>query len=174
MKNGFYLLRRRARKGLPAVGKPRSRFGIVVPVLCALLAACNVLAPKFEKPDLSVVGIQMVNGNLLQQNFRVTLKIHNPNAREIPVIGVHAELRASGEELASGESNRAFVVPAFGDSEFDMTISANLAMGLLKLADKLDKHLDSIDYDLTGVASIDLPLLRSLPFHHTGTLSLRH
>jgi hypothetical protein len=48
-----------------------------------------------------------------------------------------------------------------------------VALALLKLANKLDQHSDSIDYDLTGSASIDLPFLRDLPFHQTGSLSLK-
>jgi len=65
------------------------------------------------------------------------------------------------------------VVPAFGESEFDMTIAANMALALLKLADKLNQNADSIDYDLTGAASIDLPFLGNLPFRHSGSLPLQ-
>ena len=54
-----------------------------------------------------------------------------------------------------------------------MSIKANVALALLKLADKLGQQSQSIDYDLTGSASIDLPFLRDLPFHQTGTLSLK-
>jgi hypothetical protein len=43
---------------------------------------------------------------------------------------------------------------------------------LLKLADRANQHADSIDYDLTGAASLDLPFLRNLPFHQNGTLKL--
>ncbi len=78
-----------------------------------------------------------------------------------------------GQQIASGVSDRAFVVPAFGESEFDMTIKANVALALLKLADKMNENSDSIDYDLTGAASIDLPFLRDLPFHQSGSLSLK-
>ena len=50
-----------------------------------------------------------------------------------------------------------------------MTITANLALALLKLTDKANQHADSIDYDLMGEASTDLPFLRRLPFHQSGT-----
>jgi hypothetical protein len=65
------------------------------------------------------------------------------------------------------------VVPAFGESEFDLTIRANVALALFRLADKIDQHADTVDYDLTGAASIDLPFLRDLPFHQTGSFSLK-
>jgi LEA14-like dessication related protein len=135
------------------------------------LAACS-LAPKFERPTLSVVGIEMVNGNLLQQNFRVKFNIQNPNDRAIPVTGLHASLSVGGEHVAQGENDRAFVVPAMGNIDFDMMITANMGLALLKLANKMNQHADSIDYDVSGSASIDSSFLRDLPFHQTGSISL--
>jgi LEA14-like dessication related protein len=135
------------------------------------LAACSLVAPKFNRPNVSVVSIEMRGGNLLQQNFAVKLNVQNPNDRALPVAGLHLELNVGGEQIASGVSDHAFVVPAFGESEFDMTIKANVALALLKLADRR-QHSDSIDYDVTGGASIDLPFLHDLPFHQTGSFSL--
>ena len=133
--------------------------------------ACSLVAPTFEKPNLSVVSIELVSGNLLQQNFLVKLNIQNPNDRALPVNGLHAELNVAGERLASGVSNRAFVVPALGATDFDMTITANVALALLKLTQRTDPQSDSIDYEVTGAASVDLPFLRSVPFHQRGSFS---
>ena len=141
--------------------------------LVLLLAACSLVAPKFNRPNVSVVTIEMHGGNLLQQNFAVKFNVQNPNDRALPVSGLHVDLNVGGEKIASGVSDRAFVVPAFGETEFDMTIKANMALALLKLANKMDQHADSIDYDVSGAASIDLPFLRDLPFHQTGSLSLK-
>jgi LEA14-like dessication related protein len=140
--------------------------------LSLALCACSLVAPKFTRPNVTVVSIELRGGTLLQQNFAVKLNIQNPNDRPLPVHGLHTELNVGGEQIASGVSDRAVIVPAHGDSEFDMTISANLALALLKLSDRANQHADSIDYDLTGEASLDLPFLRSLPFHQSGTLKL--
>lgn len=136
------------------------------------LSACSLMAPKLSRPNVTVIGVELRGGNLLQQNFAVKLNIQNPNDRALPVRGLHAQLSVGGESIASGVSDRAVVIPAFGESEFDMTITANLALALLKLADKANQHSDSIDYELTGAASIDLPFLRNLPFHQSGSVKL--
>jgi len=136
-------------------------------VLLVCTAAC---APKFERPNLSVVSIEMQHGNLFQQSFQVKFQIQNPNDRSLPVSGLHADLSVAGERIASGVSDRAFVVPAMGESEFDMTITANMALALLKLA---NQRSDSIDYEMSGAASLDLPFMHNLPFHQSGSLSLK-
>jgi LEA14-like dessication related protein len=140
--------------------------------LTVALGACSLMAPKFNRPNVTVISIQLRSGNLLQQNFAVKLNIQNPNDRALPVRGLHTELNVGGQQIASGVSDRAVIVPAFGEAEFDMTITANLAVALLKLADKANQHADSIDYDLTGEANIDLPFLRNLPFHQSGSFNL--
>jgi LEA14-like dessication related protein len=150
--------------------RPRSLL-FVTWVLC--LAACSLVAPKFERPTLSVIGIEMVNGNLLQQNFRVKFNIQNPNDRAVPVSGLHASLSVGGEHIAEGQNDHSFVVPAKGDIDFDMMITANMALAVLKLANKMNQHADSIDYDVSGAATIDLPFLRDLPFHQTGSFPLK-
>lgn len=137
------------------------------------VSACSLIAPKLERPVVSVVSIDWVSGNLMHQNFLVKLNIHNPNDRALPVTSLHADLSVAGERVATGANTQPFVVPAQGDSQFDMTIAANMASVLLKLAGRSDHPSDALDYDLTGTASIDLPLLRDLPFHQRGTLPLR-
>jgi LEA14-like dessication related protein len=150
---------------------PRTPLLLIGWSLC--LAACSLMAPKFERPTLSVTGIELVNGNLLQQHFRVKFNIQNPNDRALPVSGLHAALSVAGENIAQGQNERAFVVPARGDVEFDMMITANMALALLKLGHVMDQHADSIAYDVSGAASVDLPFLHDLPFHQTGSFSLK-
>jgi LEA14-like dessication related protein len=140
--------------------------------LLLVLGACSLMTPKFNRPNISVISIEMRSGNLLTQNFAVKLNVQNPNDRDLPVRALHVELRVGGDQIASGVSDRAFVVPAFGESEFDMTITANVALALLKFADKVNQNAESIDYDLTGAASIELPFLRNLPFHQGGSFPL--
>jgi LEA14-like dessication related protein len=136
--------------------------------LC-LLVLCVACTPKFERPILTVSSVELQSGNLFQQSFLVKFQVQNPNNRELPVQGLHAELDVGGQRIASGASNRSFVVPPMGQSEFDMTITANVAAALLQLA---NQHADTIAYELSGAASLDLPFLHEVPFHQAGSFSL--
>jgi LEA14-like dessication related protein len=136
------------------------------------LGACSALAPKFTKPNVSVTSIEMRGGNLLTQNFAVKLNIQNPNDRALPVRGLSVQMSVGGEQIATGVSDHAVIVPPFGAADFDMTITANMALALLKLNDRLNQHAGSIDYELAGSASLDLPFLRNLPFRQTGSFAL--
>jgi LEA14-like dessication related protein len=134
--------------------------------------ACSLFAPKFERPNLSLVSIELVGGNLLRQNLVVRLNIDNPNDRALPVSSVHVELMAGGERVASGVSSQSFVVPSHGATQFDMNITADAAMALVILSQKRERRSGSIDYEMTGGVSIDLPFLRDLPFRQSGTFPL--
>jgi hypothetical protein len=54
-----------------------------------------------------------------------------------------------------------------------MMITANMALALLKLANSREQHADSIDYEVSGAASLELAFMRDLPFRQTGVLSLK-
>ena len=136
-----------------------------------LIPACSLFVPRFERPIVTVAGIQFTGGNLLEQHFRVTLAVQNPNSRALPVRHLAAELRSGGEEIASGESAQAFTVPALGTANFDVTITANVALALLQLNKHKTDH-SAFDYEVTGVIDIDLPFLRTIPFHQTGNFGL--
>ncbi len=149
----------------------RTRASVLLAAVC--LSACGLLAPKFEKPTLSVVDLRLLGGNFMQQSFLATFKIQNPNDRALPVKGLRAELTVGGERIATGVSNSAFVVPAQGDGQFEMTITANMAAGIFKLLKNVDRRTETIDYELTGAARIDLPFLGDLPFHQNGSIPLQ-
>jgi LEA14-like dessication related protein len=145
---------------------------LIAGVLVLALSACSLLRPRFEQPTVTVADIELRSGNLLQQTFAVRLHVQNPNTQALPVRDVHFKLSVDGEAVADGVNERAFVVPARGEMDFDMNISANLAVVILKLAGKRQGHADSLTYEVTGAASVDLPFMSNIGFHQAGSLPL--
>jgi LEA14-like dessication related protein len=130
------------------------------------LSGCSLFVPKLEKPTLTVVNVRMLKSDLWHQELQVRLRVQNPNDRALPIKGLWYELDLDGQEFAHGMSGESFVVPALGEAEFDMSVSANMASMLIKL---LGQQNNRIDYHIKGKISLSSGLLRSLPFDNEGT-----
>lgn len=142
-------------------------------VATMVLAGCSYFVPKFETPQLSVVNVELQKSDLWEQRLRVRMRVVNPNDRPIPVKGLTCALEVQGEELAHGVSGASFNVPALGEAEFDMNMTANMAGALLKLLGRNNSIGDQVDYRVTGKISLSEGLLRSIPFEDRGTFKLR-
>ncbi|MEO8315850.1 MAG: LEA type 2 family protein [Pseudomonadota bacterium] len=143
-----------------------------VAIAClALLAGGCSLVPKFKQPQLDVVEVRMLRGDLLQQELRVGMRVQNPNDRDLNVRSIQYEVRVAGEAFAHGESDRDFTVPARGEARFDLGVTANAAAALLRLLG--GGRLEAIDYQITGKVTLASGLVRSIPFDEKGQFSLR-
>jgi len=147
---------------------------IICASLLTLIAGCSALVPQLETPKLSVVNVEVTKTELWEQRMKVRLRVQNPNNRSLPVQGLSARLEVAGEEFATGVSAAAFEVPALGEAEFDMDMTAHMAGALIKLlARRGEAVTDQIDYRVTGKLSLSSGFLRSIPFEETGSFSLK-
>jgi LEA14-like dessication related protein len=143
--------------------------------LCAaaLLAAC-VLNAQLTPPQLSVVGVQILNNDLWSQRLKVRMQVDNPNDRALAVKGLTYTIEVEGQQFASGESAASFEVPAKGQVEFDTNVTTNIAGTLLKLlASGPDTLAQGVAYRIFGKVSLSEGLLRSIPFDQSGRFSLQ-
>jgi LEA14-like dessication related protein len=144
----------------------------LVAALLMLAALTGCAYAHLEKPKLEVVDIQLLKGDLLQQQLKLRMRVLNPNDRQLPVAGITYELVVAGEAFAHGESERDFLVPALGSAEFDVNVTANAATALLKILAG-GRKLETVDYRLTGKVALSSGMLRSIPFDQKGTVNLR-
>jgi LEA14-like dessication related protein len=144
--------------------------GLVSLPLLSLFAGCAAL-PKFEAPKLSVVALKMQGGDFFSQKLLVRMRVFNPNDRELPIKGITYRIEVNDAELGNGSTAAPFIVPAMGEAEFDMQITANLAGALGKL---LSRHNSSeaLDYRLSGDVSLSSGFLRRIPFDERGSVKL--
>jgi LEA14-like dessication related protein len=137
------------------------------------MSGCSLLAPKLEKPKLSVVNVELQKSDLWEQRLKVRMRVENPNDRAIPVKGITVVLDVQDQEIAHGVSGASFVVPALGEAEFDMNMTANMAGALLKLLGAGNQFGDSLDYRIKGKLSLSEGLFRSIPFEDRGSVRLK-
>jgi LEA14-like dessication related protein len=146
---------------------------VLAMVASSLVAAgCAGLGAKLESPRVSVVGIRTLEASLFEQTLEVRMRVQNPNTLDIPVRGLDVEVELAGEPFAQGISARQFTVPARGEAEFDMIVTAHAATALLRIATASRQEREQVGYRLKGKLSTKLGMLRSIPFEETGTLPL--
>lgn len=150
----------------------KSLAGVILFLAAALLAAC-ALAPKFEAPQLRIVDVQVLSGDLWQQRLKVRMHVQNPNDRSLPVKGIAYTIQVDGQEFATGESATSFVVPALGEAEFDMNVSTNLAGMLIRLLGRGQNAPPALDYHISGKVALSQGLMRSIPFDQRGTFKVQ-
>ncbi len=149
---------------------------VLLPVLslAVLLAGCAGLMPKLEPPQLSISNVELLDSSLWEQRLRVRMRVRNPNDRALPVRGLTYALEVGGQELAQGVADNSFVVPALGETQFDMTVTTSMALTLLRLASRGGGSSGGeIEYRLHGKVSLSQGLLRSIPFEDRGSFSLK-
>lgn len=160
-------MRRQIRQGLVSM-----RLRSILPFLLVLaLAGCAALPTNLETPEVSFVALRAVEASFFEQRLEVRLKVRNPNDVDLPVNGLDVAIELADEPFAHGVSAREFVVPAGGEAEFDMLVTANAATALLKIAGA-DRKTDAIGYKVKGKLSTRIGLLRTIPFEETGTLPI--
>ncbi len=142
---------------------------LILSLLLPGLIACSSLVPKLEKPSLSIVNVELLKSDLLEQRLRVRLRVQNPNDRSLPIKGITYAMEVAGEPFAQGVSADSFVVPALGEAEFDMNVTASMAGALLKLLGRGNSLGDQVEYRMSGKISLSEGFLRSIPFEEKGT-----
>jgi LEA14-like dessication related protein len=149
----------------------RARAALCFVLSVCLLAGCSLFRPKLETPQLSIVSIALVKSGLWEQQFRVRMRVQNPNDLELPVKGIDCTMQVAGADVAHGSSAASFTVPALGEAEFDMNLTANMAAAVLHVLSS--RGSDQIDYRISGKVRLSSGWVHTVPFDQHGTFALR-
>lgn len=144
------------------------RRGLALVGLLGCLGGCAVMALSLEKPDVRVVGIELGEGNLLEQRLRLTLRVSNPNNRDIAIDGLTFAFEVNGRDLAKGVQGQPAVLPKLSDTTLEVDGRASLFELIRQLPNLLDQG-GKLRYRLHGeVVTRDYG---RLPFNRRGELS---
>lgn len=138
--------------------------------LLATLTAC-MSGPKLQTPQLSLLGIQIMAADMFAQQFKVRVKVENPNDLEVAVKGIEYEIFLMGDNFAEGTTDQSFVLPAKGEAEFDMTVKTNFVSSLGRLVSRMGGgKLEDVQYTITGKLLLEKGMMRTIPFSRSGTV----
>jgi LEA14-like dessication related protein len=146
--------------------------GRVLAWLACLVLLSGCAAVQLEPPQLSMVSLKLQSADIFSQRLLVRMRVVNPNDRALPIEGISYRIEVNEAEIGEGATDAAFVVPARGEAEFDMTVTANMVSALSKFLARGSKP-QSIDYRLVGNVSLSSGFLRRIPFDERGSVALK-
>lgn len=139
----------------------------VLVFFAALLAAC---APRLQKPEISLAGIDLVGLGLLEQRFVLKLRIRNPNDVDLPVNALSFDVELNGRHFARGVSDKPVIIPRQGETILEVKTVSRLGDVLQPLRNLLKNGRERIGYRIFG--SVDLEGFGSFPFDRSGDVPL--
>jgi LEA14-like dessication related protein len=146
---------------------------LIVLLAVSLLTACTAFAPKLQTPHLTIVNASLMSADMFSQQFRVRLRVDNPNDRALPIKKIEYELFLEGDSFSEGVSMAPFTVPAKDDIEFDLVVRTNFMSGIGRLLSRLGGGGNTVNYSLIGKLDVDISMLPAMPFSESGTFELR-
>ena len=147
---------------------------LILLIVAALgLAGCAIFK-RTDPPQVTLVGIEPAASGAsegLEVRMQLKLRVQNPNDAPIEYNGVYVELDVQNKGLASGVSNQAGTVPAFGETVIGVPVQvsylgiAGQAMGLMS-----GKSLNKVSYEMRG--KLNGTTSGALRFKSQGELNL--
>lgn len=136
-------------------------------LVLATLGACTGLR-SLEPPEVVLIGIRPLESTLLEQRFRVDLRIYNPNNRDLDIDGVDFELDINDKRLARGAGAEALVLPRLGEARTSVVVSTSflsVARQLMAMS-----QTQTLSYRLKGRLHLGTGLGATLPFEKSGEI----
>lgn len=124
--------------------------GIALFVALVLSAGCATMQDR-DPLQVTVAGIEPLQGEGMELRLMVKLRVQNPNDAPIDYNGVAVEMNVQDKTFGTGVSDAHGNVPRFGESliEVPITVSAfrmaRQALGMMK-----GGAVDKIHYELKG------------------------
>jgi LEA14-like dessication related protein len=127
---------------------------------CVLLCACASLQPR-DPLQVTVAGIEPLQGQGLELRLNVKLRVQNPNDAPVDYNGVAVEMDVQGKAFATGVADVAGTVPRFGEAVIavPVTISA-FRMARQAIGAMSGGAMKKIEYEMKGKLSSGLSSTR--------------
>ena len=123
-------------------------------------------APEWEiqEPQFTIISIAIVQADLINTRFKLTLKVDNPNAFPLTIVSFSYELYGNGRFWASGREKNFPPIPAQGPSEIEIGFEMNFINMNRNLLDDI-VAMRQVQYRFTGDVQVETGIPELPGFH---------
>ena len=97
-------------------------------ILSLLITGCAGLEQRKEPPRVNLVNLRILDVQLFEQRYGLTLRIINPDRRELSIEGFSFEVELNGQEFAYGVSGEQVVIPGFSEETLEVEVIGTRSM----------------------------------------------
>lgn len=135
-----------------------------------LFGGCASLQ-RTEPIDVSMSGVEPLQGQGLELRMLVKLRIQNPNNVPLDFNGVSVQMDVQGKRFATGVSDAVGSVPRFGE----MVVSVPMSISVLSIVRQAagvmtNEYRGKLEYEMTG--RLAGPAFNSVRFNSKGEFTL--
>ncbi len=140
-------------------------------VACLGLAGCAGLPPG-DPLQVTVAGIEPMQGEGLELRMLVKLRVQNPNDTPVDFNGVYVKLDVLGKTFATGVSDEAGTVPRFGETVVAVPVTVSVIRMVRHTLGLLDgQPIEKVTYEMSG--KLNRSAFRAARFSASGEIDLR-
>ncbi len=150
----------------------RSIQSITFILLTFFLASCQTITENMNTPEVSLVNISQGERVGFQQNFNLSLKVTNPNAKALSLVGLTYELQLDGFDLIKGAANDVPQIAGYSDALVDVQATIGFIEGMQFLNSLFSKNQPELDYKLKVNLDTGLPIIGVIPVVNDGAIDL--
>jgi len=119
-------------------------------LLVMLMAGCASL-PSHDPLQVTVAGVESLQGEGMELRLLVKLRVQNPNDAPVEFNGASLNLEVMGRSFATGVSDQAGTVPRFGEAIVAVPVTVSMMRMARQVLGMLDgKPVDKITYAMNG------------------------
>lgn len=140
-------------------------------VACLGLAGCAGLPPG-DPLQVTVAGIEPMQGEGLELRMLVKLRVQNPNDTPVDFNGVYVKLDVLGKTFATGVSDEAGTVPRFGEAVVAVPVTVSVIRMVRHTLGLLDgQPIEKVTYEMSG--KLNRSAFSATRFSASGEIDLR-
>jgi len=147
---------------------------LALALISLVLAACASTGLRIETPSVTLQSIRLEEADLSRQRFVLSFGVQNPNPFPLPIRAVRYRVMLDNQRFAGGETVSDFTIPSRGDGNFSISVETDLLRSGTQLAGLLrNATRESVDYELAGDLTVDIPFAPPLEYAQRGTIMVQ-
>ncbi|WP_432455320.1 LEA type 2 family protein [Agarivorans sp. QJM3NY_29] len=116
-------------------------------LLIIALNGCSSIAPT-EAPKVNLVSVVPVGSDGMAPNFKINLRVVNPNQQALSLAGAVYSLSLNGHEVVNGATSDLPSVPGYGEANFSLPAQANLIASFRLLSSLMQQSRPELAYQV--------------------------